>query len=139
MESESKERAESEPKRGKKEEESRYERIDGRETSIESQMDYDLKFVFNDKSINCRKSFLESRNKKFYDFWAKYLPKRDQNNEIHVKSDSFESMNAWIEWLFGNKPEINGRNVTDVMKLAVSFDEPVLRDLCGQYLEINSE
>ncbi|CAG2175839.1 unnamed protein product [Oppiella nova] len=72
------------------------------------------------------------QNKKF---WETECQQNLMNeNEIHIKSYSYETFVSLLMYFYGLTPEVNDRNCTQLLKLAKEYGELELKDMCLQYL-----
>ena len=118
--------------------------------SFNKKSDADLMFFFsNEKTIYCHKTILQIRNKKF---WAKCVqcmksnqdkeaatsdPKSENLSSISIlKTYSYHSFRTFLRHLYGFEPELELKWIEEVLKLANIYEEPELRDLCLEYLEL---
>ncbi|CAG2108557.1 unnamed protein product, partial [Medioppia subpectinata] len=109
---------------------------------FDNECDYDLVFVFNDKRIYCHKSVIKIRNKQFWQKCQQMLNKIINNsvdNEIHVKSYSYDSFYPFLQFLYAIKPKITPRIAREVSKLATLYGESVLHEWCAQTLRSSDE
>ncbi|CAG2110227.1 unnamed protein product [Medioppia subpectinata] len=109
---------------------------------FDNECDYDFLFVFNDKRIYCHKSVIKIRNKQFWQKCQQMLNKINNNsidNEIHIKSYSYDSFYPFLQFLYAIKPKITPRIAREVLKLATLYSESVLHECCGQTLGSSDE
>ncbi|XP_054165961.1 RCC1 and BTB domain-containing protein 2-like [Oppia nitens] len=101
--------------------------------SFDNHMNFDFEFVFNEKSIYCHKTILQIRNKQFWDSIKDSLV---YNNEVYIEDRySYQSMLAFIKYLYSITPEVNVDNCYDLLRLATQYREQELRQLCSQFME----
>ncbi|CAG2173706.1 unnamed protein product [Oppiella nova] len=89
--------------------------------------DSDLTFKVQNKFIYCNKSVLKIQNNKF---WETECQQNLMNeNEIHIKSYSYETFVSLLMYFYGLTPEVNDNNCTQLLKLAKEYGELELKDL----------
>jgi len=95
-------------------------------------LDSDLTFKVENKCIYSHKMILKIRCKRF---WETECQQNLMNeNEIHIKSYSYETFVALLMYFYGLTPEVNDRNCTQLLKLAKEYGELELKDYCFQYI-----
>ncbi|XP_054163445.1 RCC1 and BTB domain-containing protein 2-like [Oppia nitens] len=100
---------------------------------FDNQSDFDLVFVFKEEVIYCHKTILEIRNKRFMKSMQQYLTNK---NEIHVENRySYETMFAFIRYLYSMTPDINLDICDQLLNLCNAFGERELKSLCAKILE----
>ncbi|CAG2112351.1 unnamed protein product, partial [Medioppia subpectinata] len=101
---------------------------------FDNKSNYDLVFVFNEKTINCHKFVIKLRNKQFWQkcqLMLNSIYNNSNDNEIRIQDYSYESFYAFLEFLYAIKPKITPRIRREVSKLATLYGEPALEELCN--------
>ena len=92
----------------------------------------DLRIRSEDNVIYCHKTILEIRNDAF---WQILRQKLVQNSdEIYINPDSFTAFYAFIQYIYGLRPQFDDQNVKEVQNWANIFKEQELEELCEQHI-----
>ncbi|XP_054155588.1 uncharacterized protein LOC128954046 [Oppia nitens] len=101
--------------------------------AFDNHLNFDIEFVFNHHSIYCHKTILQIRNRHF---WESIKDSLVYNNEVFVENNfSYESMYAFIKYLYSLTPDITVANAGQLLLLAATHNEPELLDMCGEFLQ----
>ena len=91
----------------------------------------DVMIRSGDKVIYCHKTVLEIRNNSFWIILSKNL---NENNEVIINSNTFDSFRAFIQFIYGLVPEVNVHSIRDLWHMSKCFEEPHLDEWCSQWI-----
>ncbi|XP_054169352.1 RCC1 and BTB domain-containing protein 2-like [Oppia nitens] len=103
---------------------------------------YDLTFIINGRPLYCHKTILRIRNKHFYRNCCKYLRTtycEKTRKEIVINSYSYDVFHDFLRFLYGlSLPTITVTTVHELYKLAVTYEEQDLLDLCLEFIDVDN-
>ncbi|CAG2110214.1 unnamed protein product [Medioppia subpectinata] len=99
--------------------------------SFDNRLDFDMIFIVENKAIYCHKTVLKIRNKEFWEICEQNM---FTEREIEINVYSYDTIKAFLKFLYGLRPEVNDQNCQQLLGLAVEYGERGLKDMCCQYL-----
>ncbi|CAG2110664.1 unnamed protein product, partial [Medioppia subpectinata] len=99
--------------------------------AFNNRLDFDLRFIVENKVIYCHKTVLKIRNK---EFWRICEQNMFNERDIEINAYSYDTIKAFLMFLYGLRPEVNDQNCQQLLGLAEDYGE---RGLKNMYLKSN--
>ncbi|CAG2113682.1 unnamed protein product [Medioppia subpectinata] len=98
--------------------------------AFDNRLDSDLRFIVENKVIYCHKTVLKIRNK---EFWRICEQNMINERDIEINAYSYDTIEAFLKYLYGLRPEVNDQNCRQLLGLAEEYGERGLKNICSQY------
>ncbi|CAG2109374.1 unnamed protein product, partial [Medioppia subpectinata] len=102
--------------------------------AFNNRLDSDLRFIVENQFIYCHKTVLKIRNKEFWEICEQNM---FTEREIEMNAYSYDTIKAFLMFLYGLRPEVNDQNCTELLELAEDYGEHRLKDICGNSRNFN--
>ncbi|CAG2117337.1 unnamed protein product, partial [Medioppia subpectinata] len=95
--------------------------------AFNNRLDSDLRFKVENQFIYCHKTVLKIRNKEFWEICEQNM---FTEREIEMNAYSYDTIKAFLMFLYGLRPEVNDQNCRQLLGLAEEYGEKRLKDIC---------